>query len=180
MSAHERIRGLVFDVDGVLTDGTVSISSSGEESKRFSVQDGTGFLWCRMLGYELALVSGRASGATSIRAEELGIREVYQGVRDKLEQVTRWAGSKGLALDEVLYMGDDHIDLPVFEAVGIPVAPANADPVVRARAAHVTAARGGEGAVREAIEWLLDGAGRLAEARAAYRERVTRSEESGA
>lgn len=179
MSAPERIRGLVFDVDGVLTDGTVSISSSGEESKRFSIQDGTGFLWCRMLGYELALVSGRASGATSIRAEELGIREVYQGVRDKLEQVTRWAGSKGLALDEVLYMGDDHIDLPVFEAVGIPVAPANADPVVRARAAHVTGARGGEGAVREAIEWLLDGAGRLAEARAAYRERVTGAEETG-
>ena len=180
MSSRRRIRGLVFDVDGVLTDGTVSISSSGQESKRFSIQDGTAFVWCRMLGYELALVSGRASGATSIRAEELGIREVYQGVRDKLAQVEKWAGSKGLGLDEVLYMGDDHIDLPVLEAVGIPVAPANADPLVRARAAHVTVARGGEGAVREAIEWLLEGAGRLDEARAAYRDRVTAPEGSDA
>lgn len=179
MSRRKRVRGLVFDVDGVLTDGTVSISSSGQESKRFSIQDGTAFVWCRMLGYELALVSGRSSGATSIRAEELGIREVYQGIRDKLAQVTNWASSKGFALEEILYMGDDHIDLPVFEAVGVSVAPANADPLVRASATHVTAARGGEGAVREAIEWLLDGAGRLAEAREVYRERVTSAQESG-
>ena len=175
MSRRARVRGLAFDVDGVLTDGTVSISSAGHESKRFSVQDGTAFVWCRMLGYEIALVSVRASGATILRAEELGIREVYQGVRDKLGQVVEWAEAKGLALDEILYMGDDLIDLPVFEAVGVAVAPANADATVRERAAHVTAARGGEGAVREAIEWLLDGAGRLSEAHAAYRERVTGS-----
>lgn len=173
MSARERVRGLVFDVDGVLTDGTVSISSFGHESKRFSIQDGTGILWCRMLGYELALVSGRESGATTIRAEELGIHEVYQGVRDKVAQVSAWAEEKGLELEQILYMGDDHIDLPVFEAVGISVAPANADPHVRAQATHVTAAGGGEGAVREAIEWLLEGAGRLEEAFAAYRERVS-------
>lgn len=173
MSARKSVRGLVFDVDGVLTDGTVEISSSGHEAKRFSIQDGTALLWCRMLGYELAFVSGRESRATSIRAEELGIREVYQGVRDKAAQVAEWAGSKGLDLDEVLYMGDDHIDLPVFETVGLSVAPANADPQVRAQAAHVTASRGGEGAVREAIEWLLEGAGRLEEALAAYRERVS-------
>ena len=72
MSRRARVRGLAFDVDGVLTDGTVSISSAGDESKRFSVQDGTAFVWCRMLGYEIALVSGRASGATALRAEELG------------------------------------------------------------------------------------------------------------
>lgn len=173
MSARARIRGIAFDVDGVLTDGTVAISSSGEESKRFSIPDGTAILWCRMLGYELALVSGRESKATAIRAEELGIREVYQGVRDKTARVAAWADSKGLALEEVLYMGDDHIDLPVFEAVGLSVAPAGADPHVRAQASHVTAARGGEGAVREAIEWLLEGAGRLDEALSAYRERVT-------
>lgn len=173
MSARRGVRGLVLDVDGVLTDGTVAISSSGHESKRFSIQDGTALLWCRMLGYELALVSGRESGATTIRAQELEIREVYQGVRDKAARVAEWARSKGLGLEEVLYMGDDHIDLPVFEIVGVSVAPANADPHVRAQARHVTASRGGEGAVREAIEWLLDGAGRLEEALAAYRERVS-------
>ncbi len=172
MSARKNVRGLVFDVDGVLTDGTVEISSSGHETKRFSIHDGTALLWCRMLGYELALVSGRESGATSIRAEELEIREVYQGVRDKAAQVAAWAGTKGLDLGEVLYMGDDHIDLPVFETVGVSVAPANADPH-GARATHVTSSRGGEGAVREAIEWLLEGAGRLEEALAAYRERVS-------
>ena len=69
MSARARIRGIAFDVDGVFTDGTVAISSSGEESKRFSIPDGTAILWCRMLGYELAIVSGRESGATAIRAE---------------------------------------------------------------------------------------------------------------
>jgi 3-deoxy-D-manno-octulosonate 8-phosphate phosphatase (KDO 8-P phosphatase) len=173
VSGGRAVRGLVFDVDGVLTDGTVEISSSGHESKRFSIQDGTALLWCRLLGYELALVSGRKSDATAIRAAELGIDEVYQGVRDKAARVTLWAGSKGLALDEVLYMGDDHIDLPVFDAVGVSVAPANADSHVRARATHVTAARGGDGAVREAIEWLLTKTGRLDEALAAYRERVT-------
>jgi 3-deoxy-D-manno-octulosonate 8-phosphate phosphatase (KDO 8-P phosphatase) len=167
------VRGLVFDVDGVLTDGTVEISSAGHESKRFAIQDGTAILWCRMLGYQLALVSGRKSGATSIRAMELGIEEVYEGVRDKAARVAEWAGAKGLALDEVLYMGDDHIDLPVFETVGVSVAPANADPLVRARASHVTTSSGGHGAVREAIEWLLTGAGRLDEALAAYRERVS-------
>lgn len=173
MGARARIRGIALDVDGVLTDGTVAISSSGEESKRFSILDGTAIVWCRMLGYHLALVSGRESKATALRAEELGIREVYQGVRDKAARVAEWADSNGLALEEVLYMGDDHIDLPVFDAVGVSVAPANADPHVRARATHVTAARGGDGAVREAIEWLLAGAGRLEEALAAYRERVT-------
>ena len=173
MSARELVRGLVFDVDGVLTDGTVAISSAGHETKRFSVQDGTGILWCRMLGYELAIVSGRESSATSIRAEELGIDAVYQGVRDKVARVAAWADEKGLQHPQILYMGDDHIDLPVFDLVGVSVAPANADPHVRAQASHVTVARGGEGAVREAVEWLLEGAGRLEEAFAAYRDRVS-------
>jgi 3-deoxy-D-manno-octulosonate 8-phosphate phosphatase (KDO 8-P phosphatase) len=179
VSGRAAVRGLVFDVDGVLTDGTVTISTDGLESKRFSIQDGTGILWCRMLGYELALVSGRKSRSTSIRAEELGIREVYQGVRDKAGRVAVWAAGKGLRHEQILYMGDDHIDLPVFESVGVSVAPANADPHVRARATHVTRARGGEGAVREAIEWLLEGAGRLEEAFAAYRQRVSEEREGG-
>ena len=105
-------------------------------------------------------------------AAELGIDEVYQGSRQG-RAGDEVGGLEGLELDEFLYMGDDHIDLPVFDAVGVSVAPANADPHVRARATHVTAARGGDGAVREAIEWLLAGAGRLEEALAAYRERVT-------
>jgi 3-deoxy-D-manno-octulosonate 8-phosphate phosphatase (KDO 8-P phosphatase) len=165
----DRVRGIVLDVDGVLTDGTVYIGGAGEELKRFSILDGVGLVWCRLLGYRLALVSGRESEATTRRARELKIESVYQGVRDKAWQVAAWAAEQGLALDEVLYMGDDHIDLPVFAEVGFSVAPAGADPEVRARATYVTRHRGGEGAVREAVEWLLRGAGRLEEALEAYR-----------
>ncbi|HUP00310.1 MAG TPA: HAD hydrolase family protein [Gemmatimonadota bacterium] len=170
MADLSRIRGLAFDVDGVLTDGTVYIGAGGEELKRFSIPDGTALMWCRMLGFELALISGRSSGATARRAEELGIEAVYQGVRDKAGQVAAWAAGVGLGLDEVLYMGDDQIDLPVFKTVAVSVAPANADSDVRGRATHATRRRGGEGAVREAVRWLLESTGRLDDAMALYRE----------
>lgn len=166
----DRIRGVVFDVDGVMTDGTVYIGSPGAEMKRFSVVDGVAMVWCRMLGYELALVSGRPSEATAQRAKELGISAVYQGVQNKRAIVTEWAHERGLEMDEVLYMGDDLIDLPVFEIVGVSVAPANADPEIRSRATYVTPRAGGQGAVRDAVQWLLAGAGRLDEAQARYRE----------
>lgn len=169
----QRIRALAFDVDGVLTDGTVEIHASGDEAKRFSVRDGTALAWCRLIGLELAIVSGRASGATARRMEELGIDAVYQGVRDKLTVVERWAGERGLSMEEVLYMGDDHIDLPVFAAVGVSVAPADADPEVRAAATHVTERPAGQGAAREAIRWLLGSSGRLESATRAYREGLT-------
>ncbi len=168
-SPLDRIRALALDVDGVLTDGTVYLSGDGVELKRFSVLDGVSLVWCRLLGYRIALVSGRESAATTRRARELGVEAVYQGVRDKAWQVAAWAAEQGLALDEVLYMGDDHIDLPVFAEVGVSVAPANADAAVRAAATHVTGARGGEGAVREAVEWLLTKSGRLEQALDAYR-----------
>jgi 3-deoxy-D-manno-octulosonate 8-phosphate phosphatase (KDO 8-P phosphatase) len=167
-AALDRVRAIALDVDGVLTDGTVYVGGDGMELKRFSVLDGVSLVWCRLLGYRIALVSGRESAATTRRARELGVEAVYQGVRDKAWQVAAWAAEQGVALDEVLYMGDDHIDLPVFAEVGVSVTPANADAAVRGAATHVTTARGGEGAVREAVEWMLAGAGRLEEAHAAY------------
>lgn len=174
-----RIRALVFDVDGVLTDGAVYIGASGEEMKRFSILDGPAFHWCRLMGYEVALLSGRQSRATSRRAKELGVESVYQGVRDKARQMAAWAAEKSLRTDEILYMGDDQIDLPVFEVAGIAVAPANAAPEVRERATHVTRRRGGDGAVREAVEWLLFRAGRLEEARRRYREGLSGGDGDG-
>lgn len=165
-----RVRGVAFDVDGVMTDGTVYIGSEEHEFKRFSVHDGTAIVWCRRLGLEIALVSGRYSRATEVRAEELGIEAVYQGVRDKVAQLSAWAADRGLEMEEILYMGDDLIDLPVFDVVGVSVAPANADSLVRERASRVTGRAGGEGAVREAIDWLLSSTGRMDEARALYQE----------
>ena len=174
--ARERIRGLVFDVDGVLTDGSVYVSTDGRESKRFSILDGTALMWARLAGYRVAWLSGRSSEATTRRAEELDIERVYQGVRDKSGRIRAWAEETGLTMDEILYMGDDHIDLPVFELVGIGVAPAGADPEVRERATHVTTAGGGEGAVREAIRWVLSGAGRLEEVTGRYRSGLREDE----
>jgi 3-deoxy-D-manno-octulosonate 8-phosphate phosphatase (KDO 8-P phosphatase) len=168
-TALERVRGIVLDVDGVLTDGTVYLGTDGLELKRFSILDGVGLVWCRLLGYRIAIVSGRHSEATDRRARELGIEAVYQGVRDKAWQVAAWAAEQGLALDEILYMGDDHIDLPVFAEVGVSVAPANADATVRASATFVTDRAGGAGAVREAVEWMLTNVDRLDEALEAYR-----------
>lgn len=168
-AALRRVRGLVLDVDGVLTDAGVWVGGDGHEMKRFSILDGTAIYWCRLLGFEIALVSGRSSPATARRAAELGIEAVYQGVRDKAARVAAWATEKGLELDEVMYMGDDHIDLPVFERVGVAVAPGSADPEIRAAADHVTTRGGGEGAVREAIRWLLESSGRMDEAIARYR-----------
>ncbi len=164
-----RVRGLAFDVDGVLSDGGVWIGAGGEELKRFSILDGTALYWARLAGFRLALLSGRSSGATARRAAELGIERVYQGVRDKLGCLIEWAAAEELSLDEVLYMGDDHIDLPVFGRVGISVAPADADPEIRRAATHVTTRAGGDGAVREAIRWLLESTGRLDEILAEYR-----------
>lgn len=165
----QAVRGVALDVDGVLTDGGVFVGREGNEFKRFSVLDGPAVHWCRGLGIELAIVSGRASPATTARAAELGIDTVYQGVRDKAAQVSAWAADVGLELDEVMYVGDDHIDLPVFDIVGVCVAPANAEPEVRERADHVTRRSGGDGALREAVEWLLNGTGRLEEAVDRYR-----------
>lgn len=169
----ERIRGVVLDVDGVLTDGSVYVSGDGAESKRFSIADGTGLYWARMAGYDVAWVSGRESAATTRRGAELGVEWVYQGVRDKTARIREWATDRGMEMDAILYMGDDHIDLPVFEVVGVSVAPADAAPEVRAAANHVTDAKGGEGAVREAVRWLLEGAGRLEEATGRYRASLT-------
>lgn len=175
-AALRRIRGLVFDVDGVLTDAGIYVGEDGSELKRFSIQDGTGLYWCRMLGFEIALVSGRHSDATTRRGAELGIDAVYQGVRDKPGRIAAWAEERGLALEEVLYMGDDLIDLPVFETVGVAVAPANAARIVREEADHVTRTGGGRGAVREAVEWLLESTGRLEEAWSTYRASLERGE----
>ncbi len=158
-AAAARIRLVVFDVDGVLTDNGVMIGG-GEggtaEAKRFDIQDGLGIVLLRLAGLDVAVVSGRPSLATTIRMRELGVAEVVQdaGAR-KLPAMRALLARRQLDWPAVCYVGDDLPDVPVMRRCGIPIAVQNAAAEVKAVARFVTERRGGDGAVREAIEMLL-------------------------
>jgi 3-deoxy-D-manno-octulosonate 8-phosphate phosphatase (KDO 8-P phosphatase) len=155
-----RIRLVILDVDGVLTDAGVWLGggagSDRIELKRFDIQDGLGLRLLQDEGITVALVSGRPSEATTLRARELGIEECHQdaGAR-KLPVVRALLERRGVDWEEVAMVGDDLPDIPVLERVGLPVAVANAVPEVRARARWITSLQGGSGAVREFAEALL-------------------------
>lgn len=153
--ALARIRMLLTDVDGVLTDGRIHFDSSGQEFKTFHVHDGAGLAYWHRCGGLSGFLSGRAGRVVAERARELGVHEVCLGVRDKAGVLDDVFRRHGLRREEVAYVGDDLLDLPVFERVGLAVAVANAREEVRSRAHYVTRARGGEGAVREVVELLL-------------------------
>jgi 3-deoxy-D-manno-octulosonate 8-phosphate phosphatase (KDO 8-P phosphatase) len=149
------VRLFAMDVDGVLTDGTVLISSDGTEAKRFSVTDGLGLGLLRDRGLPLAWISGRQSGATTVRAAELRIPHVIQGRRDKLAALTELAGQLGLPLSACAYMGDDIIDVQALRAAGIGISVPGAAATALAAAGYVTRRRAGHGAVREVCDLLL-------------------------
>ncbi len=155
-----RIRLFAMDVDGVLTDGGVFIGSDRTEFKRFSVRDGLGLGRLRGLGLPLAWISGRASGATLVRAEELKIAHLMQNRRDKLAALTELAGRLDIGLRQCVYMGDDIIDAPALAAAGIGVTVPGADAAARRAADCVTAHPGGDGAVREVCDRLWEALGR--------------------
>ena len=150
-----RIRLLLFDVDGVLTDGVVIVHADGTESKGFHIRDGAAIVWAQRAGLTVGLLSARASGATTHRAAQLAIRTVVQGVPDKLVGYAQVLRDTRLTDDDVAYMGDDLLDLPVLARAGFSAAPADAAPEVRERVHWVSAAGGGRGAVREMIELVL-------------------------
>lgn len=150
-----RVRLFAMDVDGVLTDGTVHISSDGSESKAFSILDGHGLRRLARAGIAVAWISGRASGATSARAKELAIPHVIQGPVEKLISLQALAGRLGLGAAECAYMGDDEIDVAAMRWAGIAIAPPGAMPVALDVAHHITQRAGGHGAVREVCELLL-------------------------
>jgi 3-deoxy-D-manno-octulosonate 8-phosphate phosphatase (KDO 8-P phosphatase) len=150
-----RIRLLVLDVDGVLTDGRLHISATGEEVKIFHVRDGSGLVALQRAGVAVAIISGRASAAVTRRATELGIGHVRQGISDKGAALDALCLELGLARHELACVGDDTPDIPMFDRAGIAVAVADAHPAAAARAHWVTQARGGRGAVREICDLLL-------------------------
>ena len=156
----QRLRLLLLDVDGVLTDGRIVVNDDGVETKHFSVRDGAGIAFWRKTGRSVGILSGRATNAVAIRAAELGIEPVVQGAGDKGAALGQIFATLGLTPDQVGFMGDDLPDLPVLTAgVGLSACPADADPRVRTRVDLVTEAPGGQGAVRELIEIVLDAAG---------------------
>lgn len=144
-----------MDVDGVLTDGTVAVSSDGTETKNFSILDGMGLVRLRKAGIAVAWISGRASEATTLRATELRVPHVIQGRTDKLMALQELASQLGLAAAQVCYMGDDDIDAPAIGWAGVGVAPADAMPAARQAAGFVPARPAGHGAVREVCEHIL-------------------------
>jgi len=149
------IQLLALDVDGVLTDGTLIISSDGSESKFFNSLDGHGLRMWQRAGLKVALISGRESAPTQLRAEQLGIEYVFQDCHFKLPVIERLLDQIDLAPEKVAYIGDDLPDLPVMRYVGFAIAVANAVDEVKRHADYVTARPGGGGAVREAIEYIL-------------------------
>ncbi len=144
-----------MDVDGVLTDGTVVISADGSEAKSFSILDGHGLKQLEKAGILVAWISGRPSGATSVRANELRIPHVIQGRIDKISALNEVATRLGLSSEECAYMGDDVIDVAAIEWAGIGIAPPNAMNSAIAAADYVTQRTAGLGAVREVCDLLL-------------------------
>jgi len=154
------IKMLITDVDGVLTDGTIIINPDGSESKKFNLLDGHGIkLWHRV-GLTTAIISGRASQATTVRAKQLNIGHVLQGCKKKLPAFETLLSQTGLDASNVVYVGDDLLDLPLVKRAGFGVAVSNAVDELKEAADYVTTAGGGCGALREVIEYILKSTGK--------------------
>ncbi len=154
-----RIRGLVFDFDGVLTDGGLWWGPNGEEWKRVCFVDIMGVSLARRAGLTLGLISGEDSPLVDRYAHKLFIQHVAKGRRDKAQAVAEFAAAAGIELPDICFMGDDVNDLPAMEIAGFSAAPSNANPGVIARADFVSTKPGGNGAVRELIDALLQARG---------------------
>jgi len=156
---RRRIKLLLLDVDGVLTDGGILYGESGAEIKVFDVKDGFGIKLLRQAGIEVGIVTGRSSGALCRRCADLGILYLFDNVQDKTAVLQTILDRLSLSVEEVAYVGDDLPDLAIMKRVGLPIAVADAHPAVVETAAWVTTARGGSGAVREICETILTSKG---------------------
>ncbi|MBP5199905.1 MAG: HAD-IIIA family hydrolase [Schwartzia sp.] len=164
----KRIRLIVLDVDGVLTDGGIYMGPEGEAMKRFDIKDGLGIALWHRVGGKTAILTGRSSQIVENRAKELHISVVRQGCTDKGVAYKELKAELKISDEEIAYIGDDIIDLPVMKQVGLPVAVADAVPEVRSVACLVAAHCGGRGAIRETVERILRAQGRFEEAAAQY------------
>ena len=151
----ESIRFVGFDIDGVFTDGRIYLTDTGVESKAFHIQDGYGVRQLLQSGVEVAIISGRRSGAVETRMTGLGVEHVFLGVDDKVAAFETLVGKLGINAAHCAFVGDDLPDLPLLERVGFPIAVANAVAGIREACDYTTRAPGGNGAVREVCELIL-------------------------
>jgi 3-deoxy-D-manno-octulosonate 8-phosphate phosphatase (KDO 8-P phosphatase) len=165
-----RVKLVLLDVDGVLTDGRITLSADGEESKSFHVRDGHGIRMGQRGGLLFGFISGRESRVVRIRAEELYVTEVHQGVPDKLVPYDDIRGRLRLDDSAICFVGDDLVDAPVMRRAGFAAAPADAHTDVLALAHWVTPSAGGRGAVRDVVDVILRATGRWDDVTARHRK----------
>ena len=157
----KQIKLVILDVDGVMTSGALIMGDDGQEYKAFNSLDGHGLRMLQESGIEVAIITGRKSEVVKHRMNDLGVTTLYQGYRDKTPAYEALLKEKSYSDDQIAYVGDDVVDLPVMSRVGFPIAVQNAHPFVKKHSAWVTDAAGGSGAVREICELILQANGVL-------------------
>ncbi|MEA3278888.1 MAG: 3-deoxy-manno-octulosonate-8-phosphatase KdsC [Pseudomonadota bacterium] len=156
-----QVRLVIFDVDGVLTDGSLFLGDDGQEYKAFNSRDGHGMTMLQQTGVVLAVITGRTSEVVRIRMESLGVEHVFQGRRDKIPAYEELKQALGLPDEQIAYVGDDVVDLPIMRRVGLSIAVADAHPMVQQHAHWQTRSAGGRGAGRDVCELIMEAQGNL-------------------
>jgi 3-deoxy-D-manno-octulosonate 8-phosphate phosphatase (KDO 8-P phosphatase) len=155
LSLFKPITTFVFDVDGVLTDGTVQLLPNGEQSRRMNIKDGYALQLAVKKGYRIAIISGGRSESVVSRLQGLGIKDIYTGITDKQEKLQDYVFEHELQWEQVIFMGDDIPDYRAMQLVGLPVCPADAVPEIKSISRYISPVNGGNGCVREVIEKVL-------------------------
>lgn len=158
-----KVKLFVLDVDGVLTDGSITYTHTGDEVKTFNCRDGFGLNILQKIGVEVALITARKSGALTRRAEDISIKHVFQGIRNKVKVFNELIENVGVTYDETAYMGDDWLDLSLLSRVGFAATVADGDSEVKKYAHYIASKNGGCGAVREVCDLIIDAKGKRQE-----------------
>lgn len=161
LTRTKNIKLVIFDVDGVLTDGSIIIGDDGEEYKAFHSRDGHGMKLLQYTGVEIAIITGRTSKVVEYRMNSLGVNHLYQGQKVKLPAFEELIERLGLTPEQCAYVGDDWVDLAIMTRVGLAIAVQDADPIVKKHAHWTTPSNGGKGAAREVCELIMEGQGTL-------------------
>lgn len=155
------IRLLIFDVDGVLTDGSLFLGDDGQEYKAFNSRDGHGMVSLQYTGVKIAIITGRSSDVVRLRMASMGIEHVYQGHRNKVPPFEELKAKLALEIEQIAYVGDDVVDLPIMRRVGLAIAVQDAHPLVKQHAHWQTPSAGGRGAGRDVCELIMEAQGTL-------------------